>query len=70
MVGSCRQRSSILFKTHKTSDGLPVVASVASEKTTLSMNGQPTSRTLRVAGGGWSFRSVMQAKSFGGAITL
>jgi hypothetical protein len=51
VVGNSRQRSSILFKTHKTSDGLLFVAGVVSEITTISMNRQPTSRTLRVVQG-------------------
>jgi hypothetical protein len=70
MVGNSTQRSSVMFKTHKTSGGLPFVVSVASKITTISMNGQPTSKTFKVARGGWSVCSMMHTKSFGGAITL
>jgi hypothetical protein len=70
MVGNSMQRSSVLFKTHKTSNGLSFVVGVASKMTTFSTNSQLTSRTLRVARGGWSICSMMHTKSFGGAITL
>jgi hypothetical protein len=70
MAGNSTQRSSLMFTTHKVRNGLPFVVGIASKITTFIMNGRPTSRTLRVARGGWSVRSVMHAKSFGGAITV
>jgi hypothetical protein len=70
MVGDSTQRSTVLFKTHKARNGLSFVVGSASKVTTFIMNGGPTSRTLRVAQGGWRVRSVMHAKSFGSAITV
>jgi hypothetical protein len=48
-AGNSTQRSSVMFKPYKTSNGLPVVVGIASKITAFSMNGQSTSRISRHA---------------------